>query len=180
MPKMTIYEIGVNNVNYQPLVLLKEQAAERYLLIKIGRAEAEAIAIGLEEVDVARPLSHDLLLSLIGSLEASVDYVIINDLKEGTYYSKIVLNAAGGKTEIDSRPSDALALAIRARAPIFAEESVMNEAGLLIANEKGEITVQEAPEKKKVSEEEINGMSAFTDFISNLDIDDFDKGSEEE
>jgi len=176
MIEVTIESIGISPMNYQRVVLLKEQAGERYLPIWIGPAEADAIAIKLQGVDVPRPLSHDLLWSVIGTLKASVNSIIINDLREDTFYGRIILNTGEEQVEIDSRPSDALALAIRAEAPIFAEDAVLNEAGLLIDKETGQPTPQETPDGKSVSEDELRRLSAFTDFINTLDMDDFGEG----
>ena len=180
MIEMTINSLGISPMNYQRVVLLKEQAGERYLPIWIGPAEADAIAVKLQSVDVPRPLSHDLLWSIISSLNASLDSVVINEIRGDTFYGIIILNARGGQVEIDSRPSDALALAVRARAPIFAEDTVLDKAGLLIDEETGQATPQETPEKKDVSGDELKKLSAYTDFINTLDMHDFDKRLREE
>ena len=176
MIEVTIDSIGISPMNYQRVVILKEQAGERYLPIWIGPAEADAIALKLQSVDVPRPLSHDLLWSVISSLNASLDSVVINELRDDTFYGRIILNAREGQVEIDSRPSDALALAIRAGAPIFAEDTVLDEAGLLIDRETGQATPQETPEGKSVSEDELKKLSAYTDFVNTLDMDDFGEG----
>ncbi len=109
MIEMTIDSIRVSLMNYQRVVILKEQVTDRYLPIWIGPAEADAIAIKLQGVSVPRPLTHDLLYSIIESLGASVGSVSITDLKNDTFFAKIALNVDGGEMEIDSRPSDALA-----------------------------------------------------------------------
>ena len=179
MIEVTINSIGISLMNYQRVVLLKEKTAERYLPIWIGPAEADAIAIKLQGVAVSRPLSHDLLWSVISSLKASVNSIIINDLKNATFYGRIILNAEGGQVEIDARPSDALALAIRVEAPIFAEETVLDKAGLLIDKETGQATLQETPEGKSVNEDELKRLSAYTDFINTLDMDGFGEGRQE-
>ena len=180
MIEVTIDSMGISTMNYQRVVILKEQAGERYLPIWISPAEADAIAVKLQGVDVPRPLSHDLLWSVIGTLNASIHSVVINELRDDTFYGKIILNARGGQVEIDSRPSDALALAVRAGAPIFAENTVLDKAGLLIDKETGQATLQETPERKNVSGDELKKLSAYTDFINTIDMDDFDKGSQEE
>ena len=173
-------EFAIGRGERTQVVDLKEQAGERYLLIWIGPAEADAIAVKLQSVDVPRPLSHDLLWSVISSLHASIDSVVINEIRGDTFYGIIILNARGGQVEIDSRPSDALALAVRARAPIFAEDTVLDKAGLLIDEETGQATPQGTPEKKDVSGDELKKLSAYTDFINTLDMHDFDKRSREE
>ena len=179
MIEMTIDSIRVSLMNYQRVVILKEKMAERYLPIWIGPAEADAIAVKLQEVTVPRPLTHDLLHSVIDALGATVHHIIVSDLKSDTFYAKIILNVDGGQTEIDSRPSDALALAVRAEVPIYAEETVLEKAGILLDKETGKpipvIESEMGDKGKKVSEEELRRMSAFYDFINTLDLDDFDK-----
>jgi bifunctional DNase/RNase len=175
MIEMTIDSIRVSLMNYQRVVILKEKAAERYLPIWIGPSEADAIAVKLQEVTVPRPLTHDLLHSVIGTLGATVNSIIISDLKSDTFYAKIMLTVNGGQTEIDCRPSDAMALAVRAEVPIFADEMVLDKAGILLDKETGKPIPPEKGEGKKVSEDELKRMSAFYDFINTLDMDDFDK-----
>lgn len=179
MIEMTIDSIRVSLMNYQRVVILKEKMARRYLPIWIGPAEADAIAVKLQGVTVPRPLTHDLLSSVIDSLGATIDSIIVNDLKSDTFYAKIILNIDGEQIEIDSRPSDALALAVRADVPIYADEAVLDKAGILLDEETGKPVLEETGEAdtkdKKVSEEEMRKMSAFYDFINTLDLDDFDK-----
>jgi bifunctional DNase/RNase len=179
MIEMSIDSIRVSLMNYQRVVILKEKLAKRYLPIWIGPAEADAIAVKLQGVNVPRPLTHDLLSSVIDSLGAGIDSIIVSDLKSDTFYAKIILSVNGEQMEIDSRPSDALALAVRTDAPIFAEEAVLDKAGILLDEETGKPIIEEGDEvdtkDKKVSEEEMRKMSAFYDFINTLDMDDFDK-----
>jgi len=179
MIEMTIDSIRVSLMNYQRVVILKEKMARRYLPIWIGPAEADAIAVKLQGVTVPRPLTHDLLSSVIDSLGATIDSIIVSDLKSDTFYAKIILNIDGEQIEIDSRPSDALALAVRADVPIYADEAVLDKAGILLDEETGKPVLEETGEvnakDKKVSEEEMRKMSAFYDFINTLDLDDFDK-----
>lgn len=175
MVEMTIESIRMNLVNYQRVVILKEKDADRYLPIWIGHAEADAIAVRLQEVAVARPLTHDLLGTVITSLGASVNSVVVNDLSNDTFYARIILDVDGKTMEIDARPSDAIALAVRARVPIYAEESVLDKAGVLLDQEEPAATPSEG--RGRVNEEELERMSAFRDFIESLDLDDFDKRS---
>ncbi len=179
MIEMTIDSIRVSVMNYQRVVILKEKMAERYLPIWIGPAEADAIAAKLQGVSVPRPLTHDLLRSVIDGLGASVNSVTVTDLKNDTFYAKIILDVDGGQMEVDSRPSDALALAVRVEAPIYVEETVLDKAGILLDKETGKPIVEEQDgtdkEGKKVSEEEMKRMSAFRDFIDTLDWEGFDK-----
>ena len=179
MIEMTIDSIRVSLMNYQRVVILKEKVARRYLPIWIGPAEADAIAVKLQGVTVPRPLTHDLLSSVIDSLGATIESIIVNDLKSDTFYAKIILNIDGEQIEVDSRPSDALALAVRADVPIYADEAVLDKAGILLDEETGKPVLEETGDvdakDKKVSEEEMRKMSAFYDFINTLDLDDFDK-----
>jgi len=181
MIEMTIDSIRVSLMNYQRVVILKEKMAERYLPIWIGPAEADAIAVKLQGVNVPRPLTHDLLSSVINDLGATIDSIIVTELKNDTFYAKIILNVDGGRMEIDSRPSDALALAVRAEVPIYTEEMVIDKAGILLDKETGKPLVSEEEmgsaegTGNKVSEEEMKKMSAFHDFINTLDLEDFDK-----
>ncbi len=181
MIEMTIDSIRVSLMNYQRVVILKEKMAERYLPIWIGPAEADAIAVKLQGVTVPRPLTHDLLNSVIDALGASISSIIVCDLKNDTFYAKIILSVDGGEMEVDSRPSDALALAVRVGVPIYAEDEVLDKAGILIDQETGKPAYQEKEEGeaggegRKVSEEELKRMSAFYDFINTLDLEDFEK-----
>ncbi|MEE9520909.1 MAG: bifunctional nuclease family protein [Dehalococcoidales bacterium] len=181
MIEMAIDSIRVSLMNYQRVVILKEKEAERYLPIWIGPAEADAIAVKLQGVTVPRPLTHDLLQSVIDSLGGKVDSIIVCDLKNDTFYAKIILNVDGGVVEVDSRPSDALALAVRVGVPIYAEEVVLNQAGIFLDKETGKPVVpggevgKAEGKGKEISEEEMKKMSAFYDFINTLDLDDFDK-----
>ena len=176
MLQMSIDSIRVSPMNYQRVVILKEQDSDRYLPIWIGPAEADAIAVKLQDLSVPRPLTHDLLQTIIDTLGGSIDHILVNDLHNDTFYAKIVIQVDGDTKEIDSRPSDAMALAVRAQVPIFAEESVMDKAGILLDKETGKpITperenVEQTPE---VREEDLRRMSAFTEFINNMDLEDF-------
>jgi bifunctional DNase/RNase len=180
MIEMSIDSIRVSLMNYQRVVILKEKVADRYLPIWIGPSEADAIAVKLQGVSVPRPLTHDLLSSVIDTLGATVDSIIVNDLKNDTFYAKVILDVDGKQVEVDSRPSDALALAVRTGVPIYADESVLDKAGILLDGETGKPIFEEGEEvshkEGAVSDEEMKRrMSAFYDFINTLDLDDFDK-----
>ena len=176
MIEMTIEGIRVNLANYQRVVILKEKEAGRYLPIWIGPAEADAIAVRLQEVSVARPLTHDLLRDLLEKLGAQVECVVVNDLADDTFYARIMLNVNGEQMEIDSRPSDAIALAVRTQVPIYAEDTVLEKAGVMLDKDGQPLEGKQLPgQETKVGEEEIQRMSAFKDFIEGLDLDDFDK-----
>jgi hypothetical protein len=135
MIEMNIDSIRVSLINYQRVVVLKEKMAARYLPIWIGPAEADAIAVKLQGVEVPRPLTHDLLISIINALGGKVESIIVNDLKNDTFYAKINLIVNGSQIEVDSRPSDAMALAVRVGASILVDESVLNKAGIFLDKE---------------------------------------------
>ena len=181
MIEMSIDSIRVSLMNYQRVVILREKASDRYLPIWIGPAEADAIAVKLQGVAVPRPLTHDLLNSVIDTLGASVNSIIVNDLKNDTFYAKVILDVEDRQMEVDSRPSDALALAVRTGVTIYAEESVLDKAGILLDGETGKPIFEEGEEADQtggahVSDEDMKKkMSAFYDFINTLDLDDFDK-----
>ncbi len=173
MVEMSIESIRVSMMNYQRVVILREKGAERYLPIWIGPAEADAIAIKLQGVAVPRPLTHDLLDSVITALGALVSLIIVCDLHDDTFYAKVILDVNGKQIEIDSRPSDAMALAVRAKAPIYAAESVLDKAGIVIDRETGKPKPASAG---KISKEELDRLSAFREFIDSLNLEDLDKG----
>ncbi|MBI2288514.1 MAG: bifunctional nuclease family protein [Chloroflexi bacterium] len=180
MIEMTIDSIRVSLMNYQRVVILKEKMADRYLPIWIGPAEADAIAVKLQGVSVPRPLTHDLLCSVISAFGANVKFITVSELKNDTFYAKITLNVDGGQMEVDARPSDALALAVRVEAPVYVEESVLDKAGILLDKETGKPLASESGGTviggdNKISEEEMKKLSAFRDFINTLDWEDFDK-----
>jgi len=158
MIQMEIGGLGFDPRNLSPLVLLKDQDELNFLPIWIGIFEAAAIAMELQSVHPPRPMTHDLLKSVIETFDASPVRVIINDIKEGTFYATIELEKKGGeKISIDSRPSDAIALAVRCKTPIFVSENVMIQAKLVNAE-------KDAEETKK-----------FREFIDNLKPEDFTK-----
>lgn len=257
MIEVTIDSIRVSMMNYQHVVILKEKESDRYLPIWIGPAEADAISVKLQNVDVARPLTHDLLRNAISALEStsetSVSRVVISDLRADTFYAQIVFDFNEGpipanikslsesspnrgydqnsllsfiwqgkehagkvanewcesnkrfieiedgdglifelcldetterwlitKMKLDSRPSDAIALAVRVTAPIYVDESVLDKAGIILDHETGKPIPQDKNtglpgEIGKVDEQEMKKLSAFYDFINTLNLDDLGK-----
>jgi len=257
MKEMQIDSIRVSLMNYQHVVILKERQTDRYLPIWIGPAEADAISMKLQNVDVSRPMTHDLLKNTLFALESlsgtNISKIVVNDLRSDTFYAQIVfefndgppvvameaqtggnlvkdfgddsklslvwqgrefkstilrrwqdgkkhfMEVDGGegwvfevffdehnkrwlltRMKLDSRPSDAIALAVRVTAPIYAEESVLDKAGIILDAESGKITAQpkagepgSVPEK--MDEQELKKLSAFYDFINTLNLDDFGK-----
>jgi hypothetical protein len=119
----------------QPIVLLKEREGERYLPIWIGAVEATAIAFGMQGVVTARPLTHDLMRDLLQGLGVDVHRILITELKEGTFYAEIEMTRNGSKVAVSSRPSDAIALAVRLGVPIFANEDVLEEASIVVKDD---------------------------------------------
>ena len=161
-------------MNYQRVVILKEKSSQqRYLPIWIGGAEAESIAIKLQDVPIARPLTHDLVTNIIGELGAKISAIVVSDLTDDTFFAKIVLDDDGSQVEIDSRPSDAIALAVRTKAPIYVDEGVLDRAGVPSDKETGKPITDARTEEpdREVSEDELKRLSAFRDFVDELDLD---------
>lgn len=128
-------QVQVEKISFYPpskgyAILLKEAMGDRFLPVIVGSFEAQSIALALEEVQMPRPMTHDLFCTILEDLSVEVSEVVISDLMEGTFYSKISLISRVGSTDIDARPSDAIALALRVGAPIYASESVMDEASV--------------------------------------------------
>ena len=164
MIKVNVDSVKVSMLSQHRVVVLKEEDQDRYLPIWIGPFEADAITIGLQDVQMTRPLTHDLLRSVIDRMDASVSHIWVNDLRNDTFYAEIVVESDGRKLKIDSRPSDAIALAVRVNVPIYVAESVMDRAGI-IPTEQEDLTEGEDEEK----------LSAFRDFLDTLDMDDLDQ-----
>ncbi|RLC63062.1 MAG: bifunctional nuclease family protein [Chloroflexi bacterium] len=158
MIEVKVDSIRASLMSEHRVVVLKELGAERYLPIWIGHYEADAITIRLRNIEVPRPLTHDLLNNTIVEMGGDLSHIYVNDLRNDTFYARIVVNIDGRQVEIDSRPSDAIALAVRANIPIFVEENVMAQAGIV-------------PEEDVTEEVEEEDLSAFRDFIDNLDLD---------
>lgn len=258
MKEMQIDSIRVSLMNYQHVVILKERQTDRYLPIWIGPAEADAISMKLQNVDVSRPMTHDLLKNTFSALESisgtNISRVVVNDLRSDTFYAQIVFEfndgppvvglqaQAGGKhsrdfegetgltlvwqghefkstivsrwhdgrkhfmeidsgegwifevfhdehnerwlltkMKLDSRPSDAIALAVRVTAPIYAEESVLDKAGIILDGDSSKITAQPktaedgSPQAGKLNEQDLKRYPAIYDFLNTLDLDDFGK-----
>ncbi len=174
--EMVVESVRVNLQTYQRVVVLKEKGADRYLPIWIGNNEADAIVMQLQKVQVPRPMTHDLLKSVIGELGARVTRVVVNDLAEDVFYARVALEIDGRQVEIDSRPSDAIALAVRVDAPIYAEESVLDKAAVALDGDAPAAEPEPAHEQPEpVREEELKKLSVFRDFINTLNLDDLEK-----
>ena len=171
MLELEIESIRVRQETQQRAVVLKVKDSDLYLPIFIGQFEVEAIRFKLMGVEVQRPMTHDLLGSVIGDLGGSIHSIVVSELKNDTFFAKIVIDSNGTLIEIDARPSDALALAVRSEAPIYAEDEVVEKAGVSLDFEKQDSSGEE-DEGKQVNEEELEGLSAFTDFIDSLALED--------
>lgn len=167
MVEVTIDSIRVSLMSQHRIVILKDVDSERYLPIWIGPFEAEAITVSLQEMEVARPLTHDLLRNMLQTLGAEVLRIKITELRDDVFYARIVLRHNGREIEVDSRPSDALNLAVRAHAPVFVAEGVMAEAA---TKPEAEIQPGEAGE----APQEDQRLDVFKDFVESLDLDDLD------
>ena len=164
MQEMVIYGVSFDQVGNMPIVLLKTAEGNRFLPIWIGAPEATAILMKLQGAAAPRPLTHDLFTNVISQLEAKVERISVTDLKENTFYAVITLaREGGGEIEIDSRPSDAIALAVRTDAPIFAADAVIDEASIVI--ETGEL-----------NEDDI--VAQFKEFLDRVTPDEFAGGED--
>lgn len=171
MVEMVVESVRVNLQTYHRVVVLKEKDSDRHLPIWIGNNEADAIVIQLQNVPVPRPQTHDLLKTVIGELGAKVSRVVVSDLADDVFYARIVIDVDGRHVEVDSRPSDAIALAVRMKSPIFVEEAVLEKAGVTLTAE-GEPVEEQPRGSGKVGpqheEEERKRLSPFVDFINEL------------
>ncbi|NMB11787.1 MAG: bifunctional nuclease family protein [Firmicutes bacterium] len=128
MVRVKVKLVGIDQVAMCPVVVITDMDEQSFLPIMVGPAEASAIAMELEGIKPPRPLTHDLMRDLLLRLDAQVDRVVISDLRDETYYGSIILKTVTGKVEIDARPSDAIALALRTESPIFVSDVVANQA----------------------------------------------------
>src|SRR5919199_3116050 len=132
MIELNLVGVRVELPSNQPIVLLKERNGERYLPIWIGAMEATAIAFALQGIVTARPMTHDLMKNVLEEIGVNVERIVITELREGTFYAVIQMALNGTRYEISSRPSDAIAIAVRVNVPIFANEEVLTEAAIVI------------------------------------------------
>lgn len=159
MVEMELVGVRVELPSNTPIVLLREKGGERRLLpIFIGGPEATAIALALDKVETPRPMTHDLMKNLLDAVGATIERVVVTDLNEGTFYAEIHLVVPDGPRQVSSRPSDAVALAVRADTPIYAEERVLDEVAYTVNDEEQE------PEEV---------VEQFREFIESVNPDDF-------
>ncbi len=176
MIEVIIDSIRVHLMTPHRIVVLKQANTERYLTIWVGPYEAEAITVALQEVVMVRPLTHDLLKNIFTAFNARIIRVEIVKVQDNTFYGNIIAEVDGREMQIDSRPSDAIAIAVRAHVPILVHSSVMNEAGMSPDQdmpEAGAPPLKQAP--APLSDDANQRLSIFKDFIDKLDIDNPDK-----
>jgi uncharacterized protein len=191
MVEVVIDSVRVSLTNQQRIVVLREVNTERYLPIWIGPYEAESITIALQEIEVARPQTHDLLKNVLSTLGARLLRIEVISLKDEVFFGNLVVEADGRILNIDSRPSDALALAVRAHVPVLVSSEVLDSAGVL--PEEDVRSAKPAPPApppaaasktpRPAQEPEAGGeerLSVFEDFLQNLDMDNLDNPSEDE
>lgn len=157
---VSVKGLTLDPLTNSPIVVLSQEGEDRALPIWIAVPEANAIALQLEDIDAPRPMTHDLLRSLIENLDARVDRVVITDLREGTYYAEIHLEANGKQIVVDSRPSDAIALALRMSADIYADEEVFEKTG----------------HRLEQAEESWENIDRVKEWIDDISPDDFSQG----
>lgn len=155
MRRMKVDKLGIDLLTHDPVVILKDLEGKRHLPILIGPFEATAIALALEGTQVPRPLSHDLMKSVIESLKARVDRIVIHDIQENTFFAKVVLESTVGPLEIDARPSDSIALALRTGSPIYVSDQII---------------LEESEEKTKDDHGEFNDFRRFIDDLKPSDF----------
>ena len=165
MHEMVIYGVSFDLVGKQPIVLLKTTDGNKFLPIWIGHPEAAAILMKLQGATTPRPMTHDLVTDMLTQLDAQVVRITVTELRDSTFYAQITVQQDGSEIEIDSRPSDAIALAIRAEAPIFVADRVIEESAIEFEGE-------------EVNEEEI--VSEFKQFLENVSPDEFAVEEEED
>lgn len=172
MIEVVIDSIRISLVSQYRIVLLREVDSERQLPIFVGPCEADAITIELQDVKVARPMTQDLLRNIITELGGTVSHVLIKELKDSVFHARLFISVEGEREprEIDCRPSDAIALAVRAKAPIYIAEEVMDVAGV-----EPEPDMQESDQSMEEAEADVANLDAFSDFLDTLDFDDFDE-----
>lgn len=172
--EVVIDSIRVSLMSQQRIVILREKDADRYLPIWIGPYEAEAITIALQGTEVSRPLTHDLLMSVFRTMNARVVRVEVNALRDTVYFGNIVAEMNGETVDIDSRPSDALALAVRAHVPILVDREVMDDAGIIpeddMESEETEYAEEAEPAKAEEDPAAEERLSVFEDFLEGLDF----------
>ncbi len=159
--EMVVESVRVHMLSSQHVVILKQSERDRYLPIWIGPSEANAIAMRLQGLSAERPLTHDLLVSVLTALGASISRVVVTHVIDGTFHARLYLeNSSGDESEVDSRTSDAIAVAVRTGSPIYVDERVLDEAGV----------EPDASEDGEEGEDE-ERLAVFREFVNSLDVD---------
>ncbi len=158
--QMSIYGINLDLFNSSPIVILKVEDENRYLPIWIGQPEARSILMKLQNQAFSRPLTHDLVANLVAEMGGTLDRITVTELRDSTFFATLHLSIDGRSVEVDSRPSDAIAIAVRAGAPIFAADNVIEEAGVVF-----EEAMEDAPEEEVVDK--------FKDWMNRVSPEDF-------
>ncbi len=181
MIRVVVDSIRVSLLTQHRVVVLRETDSTRYLPIWIGPFEAEAIAMAIQGHEPQRPMTHDLLKSVIGDLGGRIQHIFVSDIQDSTFFARIVIEQQGRTIEVDARPSDAVALAVRIEAPIYVKAHVLDQAGVHFDDDE-QVAPQEptAPSAETDSEPETSdeSLSIFRDFINTLDLDNSGKGGE--
>ncbi len=185
MVEVIIDSVRVSLTNQQRIVVLRDINAERYLPIWIGPYEAESITIALQEIEVSRPQTHDLIKNIFNQMNARLLRVEVLSLRDDVFYGNLIVEINGDVIEIDSRPSDALALAARVHAKILVSEEVMSSAGIIPEADiqESDIEQSQAPlanTQQPVDEINEERLSVFEDFLGSLDIGGLDEDDEED
>ena len=175
MIEVTIDSIRVSLMSQHRVAILKDEESERYLPIWIGPCEADAITVELQAMEMARPLTHDILMTTIAELGGTVSHILIRDLRNDVFYAHILLNHNGEHLEIDARPSDAIALAVRAQVPIYVEEKVMEQASIVPEDD-----IDDDLTGTETVEVDDKDLSVFSDFVDKLDLSDLDREEDQE
>ena len=189
MIETTVESIRVSLVTQNRVVILKEVDGVRHLPIWIGAYEAEAIAMELQGIAPTRPLPYDLIRTMLAEVGASIDHIVISDLSEQVFYARILISVGGRTIEVDSRPSDAIAIAVRTNSRILVEDAVMEQAGVSLEGEEAdsgdldspaaaEPTLADGPasaDGRSGQAAQDDRLSVFREFINSLDLDDFDR-----
>ena len=157
MRQMKVDKLGIDLLTHDPVVILKDMDGKRFLPILIGPFEATAIALALEGAPVPRPLTHDLMRTVLETLDARLEQVVIHDIRESTFFAKLIVRKNGDLQEIDARPSDGIALALRMSAPIYVSDKIVLE--------------ESVPDKKEEGQE----VERFKKFIEDLKPSDFNR-----
>jgi len=150
--EMKVKGLALDPLSNMPMIILRDEEEKRSLPIWVGLFEANAIALELEKVTTARPMTHDLIKNILESLDARVQKVVVNDLRENTFYAVLYLRLGNADITVDSRPSDAIALALRVGAPIFVEEEVVQKARTVEVAKETEISTGKGDDQAKIKE----------------------------